>query len=311
MGQYALDNSICSSYLDRHNNSGLKVGDYVKIIREPKSGEHGWGLEWPNSISSWDAISEKILYIMEDRGRKGFGLGYDLDNNQTVSLCTVPYFLLERVKIQKEEETYLEKHKNSGFKVGDIVWMTTARYEEYIDSDGWEGEWPWDDFRDRPLGRDLTIVEDYNEKGFGVYYNNGAGDNNVKLPYSVLKKVENKGDDNFERLNKLINYDSHEDVPNSEESVDNSNNDEVDHIANNGPSHEIDNNKKEGMRIMGKIKLLVLSLIGLISFFILLKTTKNIMKNLDNKNIYNKYIDILKDKYKYIKSKIKDIMEVK
>jgi len=288
--------------------------------------------------------------------------------------------------LDKAKMDYLKKHGNSGFKKGDTVWISTKLYEPH---DGWEGVWPWDNFVDVPLGTDLTILNDFNHKGFQVFFNDGAGDNIVYLPYYCLKWPhasdneeiydeeksyignhrgsgfrlgdyvriirkpgsyekgwdgkwpnsiiswgeiskknyyidEDNGLEGFRLACKLDknNILSGPQVPyfvlekvDGDEIVDMDGLVDIVYNKQDMPSNEDianeSNNIKGGIGIMGKIKLLVLGFMGLISFFVLIKIMKNIIKDLDNKNIYDKHIKIFKDKYEYIKSKIKNIMEIK
>ena len=116
-----------TDYLTGHINSGLKVGNKVKVIREANSYEAGWGCDW-NPIKN--NYVGKILKITRDEGVNGFEL-----NNEWY----FPYFVLEKVEepVEPKIETYgdILKAINPMWAVntdGNVVKCSNAGYM-YLD----------------------------------------------------------------------------------------------------------------------------------------------------------------------------------
>ena len=60
------------SYLELHQASGLKVGDWVKITKVAESREKGWNALWNNKMSTFIG---SIVQITTDLGEHGFKIG--------------------------------------------------------------------------------------------------------------------------------------------------------------------------------------------------------------------------------------------
>lgn len=77
-------------YLLAQEHCGLKVGDWVKVIREPKKCEAGW-----KSINIYD-ISDMIGRTFQIDGIYNTGIAVKRDNSDYVAYF--PYFVLEKVE---------------------------------------------------------------------------------------------------------------------------------------------------------------------------------------------------------------------
>ena len=56
------------SYLEGHENSGLKVGDIVKVTRKSESNERGWSNSWIKDMNKFIGKECKIILDNNDRG---------------------------------------------------------------------------------------------------------------------------------------------------------------------------------------------------------------------------------------------------
>ena len=74
-------------YLKNQNNSGLKVGDKVKIIKKTEDYEQGWATKWNPEMDKYIGLSTKITECVEHFGFK-------------LELCVYlfPYFVLNSRK---------------------------------------------------------------------------------------------------------------------------------------------------------------------------------------------------------------------
>ncbi len=121
----------------------LHVGDMVKVLKEAKNYEDGWGDRWYNEM--FDSISETLEVISWDKSG-----GIKLSND-----CYYPYFVLEKVygdaehsefhakgdlTYQERQNDWVDEHK---LNMGDMVKVIRAA-KSY--KDGWDMEWePWMD----------------------------------------------------------------------------------------------------------------------------------------------------------------------
>lgn len=76
-------------YIKGHINSGLKVGDKVKVTRIADSYEKGWVNGWTPSM---DEYVGEIFEIHDDDRMNGFGL----DNHSSI-VFQFPFFILEKI----------------------------------------------------------------------------------------------------------------------------------------------------------------------------------------------------------------------
>ena len=128
--EYNLVPKESNNYLTGHKNSGLKVGDMVKVIKKADDYEAGWGCNWDSIKNNYVG---KILKITSDEGVDGFAL-----NNQ----WHFPYFVLEKVEepIEPKIETYNDildilKPNYLILSHGDVVIMSFeigSSYDQYI-----------------------------------------------------------------------------------------------------------------------------------------------------------------------------------
>ena len=84
------------NYLQKHNKSGLKVGDIVRILRKAKNHENGWNDIW---ITDMNIYVNRSGIIIRDNEERGFMIDFK-DNNK---LYVFPYFILtsRKDKIKK------------------------------------------------------------------------------------------------------------------------------------------------------------------------------------------------------------------
>lgn len=80
------------NYKEEHKKSGFKVGDRIKVIREPDSHEMAWGycscVEW---LTEMKALIGNTYQIKEDNANSGFKVEHNNNNYY------LPYFLIEKV----------------------------------------------------------------------------------------------------------------------------------------------------------------------------------------------------------------------
>ena len=82
------------SYEKRQAECGLKVGDFVKILRKAKDGENGWDNYWPEEADTWVGKTGEII---EDGGGAGLKVFLEEENDWWL----FPYFVLENVEEKK------------------------------------------------------------------------------------------------------------------------------------------------------------------------------------------------------------------
>ena len=104
--------------------------------------------------------------------------------------------------------SYLENHKLSGIKVGDIVTILRTAYDDEM---GWQNSWINDSMTDM-VGKEVEILKDNDSGGFLIKCESG---NKYSFPYFVLGKVGEKIS-NFNKTAELINdvyyaYENYED----------------------------------------------------------------------------------------------------
>lgn len=94
--------TLPKSYLELHNESGLKVGDKVRVVRKAKSHEQGWDNTWNTEM---DEYVGKICKINSDHKKSGFWLKL---NNTAKNF---PYFVLEKVEEKYVPYTFEDAEK--------------------------------------------------------------------------------------------------------------------------------------------------------------------------------------------------------
>ena len=79
-------------YINIHKNSGLKVGDTVKVTRKSYSYEKGWKNSWTEDM---DKFIGKQLKITADFLKNGF----QLENPEYDKVYQFPFFVLEKIEV--------------------------------------------------------------------------------------------------------------------------------------------------------------------------------------------------------------------
>ena len=82
------------NYEKRQRECGLKVGDFVKILRKAKDDENGWDNYWPEEADTWVGKTGEII---EDGGGAGLKVFLEEENDWWL----FPYFVLENVEEKK------------------------------------------------------------------------------------------------------------------------------------------------------------------------------------------------------------------
>ena len=73
------------AYLQLQESSGIKVGDFVKVLRKAKTNEMGWDNGWDEDMDQYVGQVFRVQYV----GPYGIGL--------EKTLYEFPFFVLERV----------------------------------------------------------------------------------------------------------------------------------------------------------------------------------------------------------------------
>lgn len=89
-------------YLKKHQESGLKVGDKVKLIRKSFIGEYGWNVYWNSSLMNKNI--GKFGEIIQDADDRGFVIRFKGSEDYFY-----PYFVLEKVNITEYKYTCKNK----------------------------------------------------------------------------------------------------------------------------------------------------------------------------------------------------------
>ena len=105
------------NYEKRHRECGLKVGDFVKILRKAKDGENGWDNYWPEEADTWVGKTGEII---EDGG----GVGLKVFLEEKYDWWFFPYFVLEKVE-DKETPKHVDPLKQEEKKLTNYSVFTT------------------------------------------------------------------------------------------------------------------------------------------------------------------------------------------
>lgn len=110
-------------YLKGHEASGIKVGDYVRVTRIPRSWEQGWGDIWAPGMTP-----HEHRQVASDGNR----LGFQLDDG-----WYYPYFVLEKVP-ERKPEVALYRHNDKSYRlcderdIGKLVRVSDTSFEVAI-----------------------------------------------------------------------------------------------------------------------------------------------------------------------------------
>jgi len=80
--------SIFEEYVENHKKCGIKVGDFVKILRTAETEEAGWDNAWVEEMD--DSGGHKFGVLSDCKGH-----GFCLEDGQVN--YKYPYFVLEKV----------------------------------------------------------------------------------------------------------------------------------------------------------------------------------------------------------------------
>jgi len=86
-------------YTEKHNASGLKIGDTVTVTRRANSYEDGWEASW-NPVSMNEMVGG-IFKICSDRGD---GSGFALKHPRSGDRFWFPYMVLKKLLIPIEPD---------------------------------------------------------------------------------------------------------------------------------------------------------------------------------------------------------------
>ena len=86
------------SYEERQAECGLKVGDKVRILRKAEDHEDGWGDAW-NHHEMDDFVGRECEILRDNENR-----GFRVYNEELDEWWNVPYFILEKVSEEPEQE---------------------------------------------------------------------------------------------------------------------------------------------------------------------------------------------------------------
>ena len=90
--------TIQEDYVKKHLQSGLKIGDRVKVIRIAKDHEAGWDFVWVENMNCTVNKIGKIIPIgnyIVDRPGKGFRIEFE---DKTLHSSCYPYFVLQKIR---------------------------------------------------------------------------------------------------------------------------------------------------------------------------------------------------------------------
>jgi hypothetical protein len=167
-------------YEYKHEHSGIEIGDIVKVVYKAHEYEGGWNTDWLPDMDAWVGGEFEVVGDEYDGG-------WTLRDPKSGQMWAFPYFSLQIVKkVDKKEKKkkqmqYLKAHNASGFKVGDVVLVTTeaTSYEK-----GWGYDWN-EYMTDELVGNEFEIMEDDGVMGFIVQTEDGQ---QYHVPYFVLQK---------------------------------------------------------------------------------------------------------------------------
>ncbi len=91
-----MPTNLENEYLRKHNQSGLKVGDIVKVTRKAENNELGWRNCWIKLKDEWIG---KHVKIHADHGQEGFEID-DRILRFEYGYYHAPYFILSKEEIE-------------------------------------------------------------------------------------------------------------------------------------------------------------------------------------------------------------------
>jgi hypothetical protein len=89
-------------YIELSKQSGIQVGDYVKVLRKAKDEEEGWNNDWVPNMDHMTGETYKV--ILEDTG-----LGFGIKKPNWPSTYSFPYFVLQKIDTEVQTVTKTTK----------------------------------------------------------------------------------------------------------------------------------------------------------------------------------------------------------
>lgn len=150
---------------------GLKVGDYVRLVRKAEDGESGWSNVWPELADAWVGEVLRIAAIFSNGDVRCIWREGQPDEDW----FHFPYFVLKKVKRRNMK-------KPASFNPGDIVRVTRRARSN---KNGWRHSWV--DDMDEWIGKTCRVVGDNGSAGIRCEKLDGS--DFWHFPPFVLEKV--------------------------------------------------------------------------------------------------------------------------
>lgn len=96
-----------ADYIKMHKNSGIEIGDKVKLLRSCKDEEQGWNSSFPDEFCKYVGLVGEVI---NDYKESGFGVSFCYRDNPPITLA-LPWFVLEIVEKRKPKSN-IDKYKS-------------------------------------------------------------------------------------------------------------------------------------------------------------------------------------------------------
>lgn len=127
--------NLHDAYLTLQKESGIKVGDTVKVLRRADDFEGGWNYRWDSSKDKFVGLTGKVISI---KGRDGIRVRFP-DDEEWWEGWYFPWFVLQKaLPLLSPAEVYLIGQRESGIKVGDRVRLLRVAEDHEA---GWDNSW--------------------------------------------------------------------------------------------------------------------------------------------------------------------------
>lgn len=167
------------------NESPIKDGDTIKVLRKAENKEQGWGLDWSPDMDF--LVGNE--YEVHD---KNLEYGFEVIINDKVHGNTttyIPYFIVERTKIGISRAEYWiqfqKEMQNSPIKIGDVVKII---YKARNREKGWKADWEIPDSIIKKFNQFDVIKKDIT---YGFTIQGDDEDGYYYAPYFSLEVIEN------------------------------------------------------------------------------------------------------------------------
>ncbi len=94
------------NYIRRQRESGIHVGDQVKVLRKAEDNENGWGCGW--NSEGMDPTIGHIYTVLELHYREDVGVGRGTKNEEDDNGFWYPYFVLSKIEKETFEKVQVE-----------------------------------------------------------------------------------------------------------------------------------------------------------------------------------------------------------